>query len=83
MLMGMGFYQQLGNGHYRMALPTPTLKTVKAAVAKYAATEDEHCRLHPEWLGGVDKFNPDSDAGKQHEGGEALHQLVVAGGDAA
>ncbi len=34
-------------------------------------------------LGCVDKLNPDSDAGKQHEGGEALHQLVVAGGDAA
>ena len=31
----------------------------------------------------VDKLNPDSDAGKQHEGGEALQQLVVAGGDAA
>src|SRR3984893_1586480 len=30
-------------------------------------------------LGCVDKLNPDSDAGKQHEGGEALHQLVVAG----
>src|SRR6185369_6147687 len=34
-------------------------------------------------LGRVDKLNPDSDAGKQHEGGEALHQFVVAGGDAA
>jgi len=34
-------------------------------------------------LGHVDKFNPDADAGKQNEGGEALDQLVVAGGDAA
>jgi hypothetical protein len=34
-------------------------------------------------LGRVDKLNPDSDAGKQHEGGEALDQLVVAGGDTA
>ena len=25
-------------------------------------------------LGRVDKLNPDSDAGKQHEGGEALDQ---------
>ncbi len=34
-------------------------------------------------LGCVDKLNPDSDAGKQHEGSEALDQLVVAGGEAA
>ena len=34
-------------------------------------------------LGRVDKLNPDLDAGKQHEGGEALDQLVVAGGDTA
>jgi len=34
-------------------------------------------------LGRVDKLNPDSDAGKQHEGCEALDQLVVAGGDTA
>ena len=34
-------------------------------------------------LGRVDKLNPDSDAGKQHEGGEAIHQLVVAGSDTA
>jgi len=34
-------------------------------------------------LGRVDKLNPDSDAGKQYEGGEALDQLVVAGGDTA
>ena len=34
-------------------------------------------------LGRVDKLNPDSNAGKQHEGGEALDQLVVAGGDTA
>jgi SOS-response transcriptional repressor LexA len=34
-------------------------------------------------LGRVDKLNPDSDAGKQHEGGEALDQLVIAGGNAA
>ena len=34
-------------------------------------------------LGRVDKLNPNSDAGKQHEGGEALDQLVVAGGDTA
>jgi hypothetical protein len=31
----------------------------------------------------ADKLNPDSDAGKQHEGGEALDQLVVASGDTA
>jgi hypothetical protein len=36
-----------------------------------------------EELGCVDKFNPDADTGKQHEGGEALDQLVVAGRDAA
>jgi DNA-binding transcriptional LysR family regulator len=30
----------------------------------------------------VDKLNPDAIAGKQHEGGKALDQLVVAGGDA-
>lgn len=34
-------------------------------------------------LGRVDKFDPDADAGKQHERGEALDQLVIAGGDAA
>jgi hypothetical protein len=34
-------------------------------------------------LGCGDKLNPDADAGKQDEGGEALDQLVVAGGDAA
>jgi putative tryptophan/tyrosine transport system substrate-binding protein len=34
-------------------------------------------------LGRVDKLNPDSDAGKQHEGGEALDQLVVASSDTA
>ncbi len=34
-------------------------------------------------LGRVAKPNPDSDAGKQDEGGEALDQLVVAGGEAA
>ena len=39
--------------------------------------------LAPRCLGRVDKLNPDSDAGKQHEGGEALDQLVVAGGDTA
>ena len=31
----------------------------------------------------MDKLDPNSDAGKQHEGGEALDQLVVAGGDTA
>ena len=30
----------------------------------------------------MDKLNPDANAGKQHEGGKALDQLVVAGGDA-
>ncbi len=50
MLVGMGFYEEADNGHYQMAIPEPTLKTVKAAIAKYAATEDEHRRLHPEWL---------------------------------
>ena len=34
-------------------------------------------------LGRVDKLNPDADAGKQHEGGKALDELVVSGGDAA
>ena len=34
-------------------------------------------------LGRVDKLDLDLDAGKQHEGGEALDQLVVAGGDTA
>jgi hypothetical protein len=31
----------------------------------------------------VDKLNPDADAGKQHERGEALNQLIVACSDAA
>ena len=34
-------------------------------------------------LGRVDKLNPDADAGKQDEAGEALDEFVVAGGDAA
>ena len=34
-------------------------------------------------LGRVDKLNPDADAGKQHEGGKALDELVVSGGNAA
>ena len=34
-------------------------------------------------LGRVDKLNPDSDTDKQYEGGEALDQLIVSGGDAA
>jgi hypothetical protein len=40
-------------------------------------------KSYRQFLGCVDKLNPDADAGKQHEGGEALDQLVVAGGDAA
>jgi hypothetical protein len=31
----------------------------------------------------VDKLNPDADAGKQDEAGEALEEFVVAGSDAA
>jgi hypothetical protein len=50
MLAVMGFYKELDSGHYQMAIPTPTLESVKAAVEKYAATEDKRCRLHPEWL---------------------------------
>jgi hypothetical protein len=50
MLVGMGFYKELDSGHYQMTVPTPTLGTVKAAVAKYAATQDKRCRLHPELL---------------------------------
>ena len=33
--------------------------------------------------GRVDKSNPDANAGKQHEGREALDKFVVAGGDPA
>jgi hypothetical protein len=32
-------------------------------------------------LGCVDKFNPDTDRGKQYEGGEAFDELVVSRGD--
>jgi alkaline phosphatase len=35
---------------------------------------------HPVGLVRVAKPNPDADRGKQHEGGEALGQFVVAGG---
>ena len=34
-------------------------------------------------LGRVDKFYPTADAGKEHEGGEALDEFVVAGCDPA
>jgi hypothetical protein len=49
-LVAMGFYKRVDSGHYQMAIPMPTLETVKAAVAKYGATEDARYRLHPEWL---------------------------------
>ena len=34
-------------------------------------------------LGRVDKSNPDANAGKQHEGREALDEFIVAGGNPA
>ena len=37
----------------------------------------------PLTLGPVDKPDPDSNAGQQHERGKALDELVVSGGDAA
>jgi len=55
----------------------PTMNAFEAAEKNGRANDLQN------GLGRVDKLNPDSDAGKQHEGGEALDQLVVAGGDTA
>jgi len=49
MMLAMGFYEPSPDG-YRMALPIDlTAATVKAAVLKYAATQDDFM-LHPELL---------------------------------
>jgi hypothetical protein len=45
-------------------------------------SDEERARSDPE-LGRVDKPDPDSNAGQQHERGKALDELVVSGGDAA
>ena len=58
--------------------PAASIGTAIEACSSIIQTEKDRHRL-----GHVDKLNPDSDAGKQHEGGEALDQLVVAGGDTA
>jgi hypothetical protein len=50
MMLGMGFFEPSPNG-YRMALPIGlTTATVRAAVIKFAATQDDDFILHPEHL---------------------------------
>jgi hypothetical protein len=50
MMALMGFFQWTGRC-YRMALPPVlTAATVKAAMCRYARTEDEEFILHPEYL---------------------------------
>jgi hypothetical protein len=50
MMLAMGFFEPIVDG-YRMALPINlTDATVRAAVLKYAATEDDDFMLHPEHL---------------------------------
>ena len=50
MMTMMGFFQRTGEC-YRMALPPVlTAATVKAAMCRYAGTEDEEYFLHPEYL---------------------------------
>jgi hypothetical protein len=45
--------------------------------------EPEWWERNPAALGRVDKPDPDSNAGQQHERSKALDELVVSGGDAA
>jgi hypothetical protein len=50
MMLAMGFFERIPHG-YRMALPVAvTATTVRAAVLKYAATQDDELMLHPEHL---------------------------------
>jgi hypothetical protein len=50
MMLGMGFFELTGQ-RYQMIIPSPlTLETVKAAMIKFANTEDDCCTLHPEDL---------------------------------
>jgi hypothetical protein len=51
MMFGMGFFVRKHQS-YQMTLPSClTVEKVRAAVIKYAETEDEEeCVLHPEWL---------------------------------
>jgi uncharacterized protein YcgL (UPF0745 family) len=50
MMAEMGFFAQM-NRSYQMTLPRfLTLEKVKAAIFKYAKTEDDEFMLHPEYL---------------------------------
>ncbi len=50
MMFGMGFFVRKHQS-YQMTLPSClTAEKVRAAVIKYAETEDEECVLHPEYL---------------------------------
>jgi hypothetical protein len=50
MMTEMGFFAQR-NALYQMTLPPPlTLEKVKAAIFKFAKTEDDEFTLHPEYL---------------------------------
>ena len=65
--------------------PTREVAQIGAALGRSFSHEliSAVAQMPQQKLGRVDKLNPDLDAGKQHEGGEALDQLVVAGGDTA
>ena len=79
-----------GKACCKKAIAEPAARTIKPTRIPTAAAQSKADRvgrygLNPDRvrLGRVDKLNPDSDAGKQHEGGEALDQLVVASSDTA
>ena len=72
---------QAGDGNAKRRLLEAFDRLLKKEASQYYGPPFEE-RLG-QALGRVDKLNPDLDAGKQHEGGEALDQLVVAGGDTA
>jgi hypothetical protein len=49
MMAEMGFFVPT-NPFYRMTIPSLTSEKVRAAILKYAKTEDEELMLHPEYL---------------------------------
>jgi transposase len=63
---------------YSMNLRERAVEAVKSGASRREIAEIFKVGVR---LGRVDKLNPDSDGGKQHEGGEALGQFVVASGD--
>ena len=56
---------------------------IKIDPAELEAALRRDAEMQPQQLGSVDKSEPEADCREKDEGGKALDELVIAGGDAA